>query len=240
MTEMQEGPPELEDALARIEQAKENYASLAKEVHRFLYRYVKGMKKGLDPKTGNFSIQLRHPRESNIKGRPRLLVTQIVENLRSALDYMIFRLSALNEPELNERIPQFVIADNQEAFNRQVKTQLRYLTEEQKNFVERLQPYHGNNLLALIAKIANTGKHRRLLSVEDQTGFDIYFAEMNKKSEYEGCFVYPMEEGAAIFARPKGDGTVLIMDKYSAMPLLMNMIEHTEDILHNTYCFFER
>ena len=58
-TDMHEAPPELADALARIDQAKENYISLAREMDEFLYNYVKGMVKGLDRKTGNFVLQLR-------------------------------------------------------------------------------------------------------------------------------------------------------------------------------------
>ena len=133
--DMHEVPPELADALARIDQAKENYISLAREMDEFLYNYVKGMVKGLDRKTGNFVLQLRRPKESNVRGKPRVLVTQIVENLRTALDYMIFELSVLNERELNERLPQFVVADSESDFARQAKRRLRYLTDEQKSFV---------------------------------------------------------------------------------------------------------
>ena len=148
--DMHEAPPELEDALARIDQAKENYISLAREMDEFLYNYVKGMVKGLDRKTGNFVLQLRRPKESNVRGKPRVLVTQIVENLRTALDYMIFELSVLNERELNERLPQFVVADSESDFERQAKRRLRYLTDEQKSFVEQIQPYRGNGMLALL------------------------------------------------------------------------------------------
>ena len=47
-TRRPETPPELEDATARIEQAKHNYVSLAEELNRFLYDYVKGMVKGFE------------------------------------------------------------------------------------------------------------------------------------------------------------------------------------------------
>ena len=232
-------PPELEDALARIEQAKENYVWLADELNRFLYDYVKGMVKGFDRESGNFVLQFRHPKESNVKGRPRVLVSQIVENLRTALDYMIFQLSVLNEPDLKERLPQFVIAESESDFERQATTRLSYLTDEQMSFVERIQPYHGNSMLALLRDMTNTGKHRRLLSIQDRTGFDIYFAEMEKMEQFEDCFVYPTDRGAAIFARPKGPGTVLLMEKYNAMPMLKDVIGHTADILRLSYCFFQ-
>ena len=148
--DIHEAPPELADALARIGQAKENCISLAREMNEFLYKYVKGMVKGLDRESGSFVLQLRHPKESNVKGTPRVLVAQIVENLRTALDYMIFELSVLNEPNLNERTPQFVIADRKSDFERQAKRRLRYLTNEQKSFVEQLQPYHGNGMLVTL------------------------------------------------------------------------------------------
>lgn len=237
--EKHEAPPELADTLARIEQAKENYISLAREMDEFLYRYVKGMVKGLDRKSGSFVLQFRHPKESNVTGRPKVLVAQIVEHLRIALDYMIFELSVLNEPNLNERVPQFVIAESESEFKHQAKNRLRYLTEEQKSFVEQIQPYHGNGMLSLLGKIAGRGKHRRLLSIRDNTGFDIYFAEMTKKDEFKDCFVYPVEEGRAIFARPKGKGVVVLMEKYDAMSLLKSMIEHTADIVRVSYCFFQ-
>ena len=141
-----------------------------------------------------------------------------MENLRTALDYMIFELSVLNEPNLNERVPQFVIADNKSGFEGQAKKRLRYLTDEQKSFVEQIQPYHGNGTLALLRKLAGRGKHRHLLSIRDQTGFDIYFAEMAKKEEYKNCFVYPMEEGRAIFAKPKGRGVIVAKPLLCAPP----------------------
>ena len=237
--DIHETPPELEDATARIEQAKHNYVSLAEELNRFSYDYVKGMVKGFDRESGNFVLQLRHPRESNVKGGSRVLVSQIVENLRTALDYMIFQLSILNEPHLNERLPQFVIAETEPDFQRHARTRLRYLNDEQKSFVEQIQPYRGNKMLTLLGKMTNAGKHRRLLSIQERTGFDIYFAEMEKRDEYKDWFVYPTEKGCAVFARPKGPGTVLLMDRYDAMPTLKDMIGHAEDILRVSFCFFQ-
>ena len=70
-------------------------------------------------------------------------MSQIVENVRVALDYMIFQLSTLNEPKLDERVPQFIIANSEADFRQQAKRRLRYLTDEQRRFVEQIQPYQG-------------------------------------------------------------------------------------------------
>ena len=242
MNKQEEGhkaPSKLADALARIDQAKRNYVSLTHEMNVFLYEYVEGMVKGWDRKSGGFVIQLRHPKESVVTGAPKVLVAQIVENLRTALDYMIFQLSALNVSEFNQRAPQFVIADSESDFKRQAKRRLRYLTTEQKSFVERIQPYHGNSMLALLGELAGLGKHRSLLSIRDNTGLDIHLAEITKKEEYKDYFVYPMEKGRAIFARPKGRGILVMAEKYDAMTTLQEMINHISHVIRVSYCFFE-
>ncbi len=197
------------------------------------------MVKGFDRETENFVLRLRHPKESNVRGRPRVLVSQIMENLRTALDYMTFQLSVLNEPELNEIVPQFIISDSASKFETQAKTRLRYLTDEQKSFIEQIQPYNGNGVLAVLGEIAVQGKHRRLLSLLDITGFEIYFAEITKRDEYEDCFVYPVEKGHAIFAKPKDRPVFRLIEKYDAMPLLESMIGHVEDIVRVSFFFFE-
>ena len=93
---MPDVPEQLADAWTRLYRAKENYDVLAGEVMHFLYEYVKGMVRERDPKTGNFVLQFRDDRASILTGRPRALVVDIVEDLRAALDYMVFELSALN------------------------------------------------------------------------------------------------------------------------------------------------
>ena len=228
-------PPELEDVVARIDRAKESYVSLVNELDDFMYRYVEGMVNGRDPATGNFLLRLRHPKDSVVRGRPLILVAEIVENLRSALDYMVFQLSVLNEPGLNERVPQFVTSATEADFERQSRSRLRYLTDEQKDFIRRVQPYEGNWMLGLLGEMAGSSKHRRLLSVRDHTGFDIYFADITKTDEYQGFFVYPVEEGQAFFAKPKDKQAVLLMEKYDALPTLKTMIEHTAEVVRISY-----
>ena len=90
-------PPELADAMTRIEQAKQDYVRFLQEIEVYLYNYVRGMVKGFDLDSGNLVLRMRHPKESNITGTPRVLVAQIVEHLRTALDYMVFALSEMSE-----------------------------------------------------------------------------------------------------------------------------------------------
>ena len=189
--------------MARLGQAKENYFALTRELNEFLYDHIKGMIKGFDRSTGNFVLQLRHPKESTVGGRPKVLVVLIVENLRASLDYMTFELSVLNKPDLKKRDPQFIIVDSESKFDPQAKTGLRHLTAEQRELVEQLQPYNGNKLLGLLGEIVNHGKHRHLLSLRNVSPLDITFGEITRQEEYEDHFIYPVEKGHAIFAGPK-------------------------------------
>ena len=40
-------------------------------------------------------------------------------------------------------------------------------------------------------------------------------------------------------AETPGGGTILLMGKYNAMPLLKDTIEHTDEIVRVSYCFFQ-
>ena len=132
-----------------------------------------------------------------------------------------------------------MIADSEASFRDQAGDRLRYLTDEQIGFIEQIQPYNGGEMLALLKDMAVRGKHRRLLSLHNHTGWDINFSAMSKLEEYRGWFVYPMEEGHAVFARPKRKPLFLLLRKYDTMLLLGRMIQLVWDIIEVSYCFFQ-
>ena len=232
-------PEQLSDAWTRLYRAKEIYDAFVNEVPEFMYQYVKGMIKGWSPESESFVVQLPHPSAHILKGRPRALIVDLVENLRSALDYMVFELSALNTPDLDQHAPQFVIADTKKDFDRQSKRRLRYLTDEQRtDFIERLQPFKGNHMLGLLRDLTGQSKHRRLLLVRQYSSWDITFAPAREKEKYGDCFRYPLEKGAAVFANPKGL-KILLLDKYDAIKTLKAVTEHVGGIVRFSHCFFE-
>ena len=233
-------PSELTGALARIAKATQDYHSLEREIDKFLYKYVEGMILGLDPKTGGFGLKLRHPKESSVSGEPQVLVGQIVENLRSALDYMVFELSVKNHPNLEKRQePQFVICNSESDFKKESRRgrKLHYLTKEQKIFMEKWQPYHENDLLRILRDVANQAKHRRLLEIRNATDLDIRLAEAANKDQYKGFWMYPREEGMAYFVK-SGSQRVVLMNKYDAMATLKWMIRHVGDIVRASFRYF--
>ena len=166
----------MEDARDRIEEAKAQLPELDDEIGAWLQRYLGRMfekHNPQDPKTRHINLPM--PEESVITGRPKVLVSQIIENMRVALDYAMFALSKKNYPALNERDPKFVIVDNKVDFGRAAKNSLRYLTDDERNFVELLQPYSVKpgtlSVTELIRDAANVSKHRNLLSISTTIEF---------------------------------------------------------------------
>lgn len=232
-------PTELKDAIARIEKAKQDYISLYHKTEEFLYQLFEGMPKGKDKQTGDYVIKMRNPKDFNLEGDAKVLTVQIIENLRSALDYLVFQLSAKNDPNLNERSPQFVIADDKTKFNRESKTRLKYLTDEEKKFIEEIQPYHGNSFLRLLRDATNPGKHRQLLEVSTGGKVDIYLDKQKNKdhADYKNAWMFPQDDEMAVFVKLR-QSIFVFMDKYDAMDLLKLMIENTERIVKFAYKFF--
>lgn len=203
-----------------------------------MYDYVKGIVKGRDSTGRGYALQVRPQSDDIVKGQPKVLVAQVAENLRSALDYMVFELSTVNCPSLDEWIPQFPITRTREEFDTQAKRRLKYLSNDQINFIEKQQPYHGNHVISLLTEITNPSKHRRLASLRDDTDIGIYLAEITREEEFPDHFVYPMERGMAMFVGPMDEKSFILLNKYDAVPTLNNMIKTVTLIVKASGQFF--
>lgn len=225
-------PSELDDARNRLKQAKVNFESLKAAIDKFHYEYVGRMVGGFNPEEGAFTIYVLPPSESYVGGESLVLVAQIAENVRAVLDYVVFQLSKQNEPNLTENVPAFVIADTKEAFV-EARWRLRYLTAEQVELVEQLQPYNGNVALDLLKDVTNPAKHRYLLRVLDLTSGEVCLDSMDKQSsEYKDWFAYPAGDGvSAIFARRTEQPRLRLLEDHDAFEVLGSMISLAEMFL---------
>ena len=165
-------PKELDDALARIEMSKRDFRSLRNELEKFLYDHIRGMIRDEKPEDGAFTLRLRRFEDRIVKGVKSVFVAQIAENLRTSLDYMVFELSRKNDLNLNERVPQFPISNSNKNFRRQVKKSLSYLSNEQINFIDDVQPYKQDNILRILGEMTRPTKHRHLLYLRDNTSLE--------------------------------------------------------------------
>ncbi len=210
---------QLQDSDDRLEAAKVDYDEFLVQLDRFLFSYIKRMWKGRDPnRADNYVVQLPSHKDNNIAGRPRVLVGRIVESLRSALDYAVFVLSERNGHRLNARHPKFVIVDDRDTFDHAAKVALKHLTQQERSFVERLQPYHGNVVLALIRDASNRTKHRRLLSMSHNTNLTLVLADAKDEHKYSGWWRVASDSGSAFFAKPSEFRRATMLNGYESSP----------------------
>jgi len=98
---------------------------------------------------------------------------EIVHNLRSALDHLVFQLALWNTNGSVQKdwIVQFPITDNCGEFAKAKIKHLKEVHTKHAALIERFQGYHrihsirGSNPLAILRDFSNMDKHRLLLSV---------------------------------------------------------------------------
>ncbi len=215
----------MDDARDRIEEARAQLSELDNETDAWLQRYLGRMFEKLnpqDPKTPH--IHLPIPEEAVITGRPKVLVSQIIENMRVALDYAVFALSKKNCPTLNERDPTFVVVDNKVDFGRAAKKGLRYLTDDERNFIELLQPYSVKpgtlSVTGLIRDAASVSKHRNLLSIRTTGGFQIILSDQKDEHKFgKEWRRFPAQDGSTFFVKVS-DFRVLLFEQYDLLDAL--------------------
>lgn len=91
-----------------------------------------------------------------------LLVGDICNNARSALDYTLWQLWLLTDPAF-DGIVYFPICDSLGEFNKRAKKDIRGLTAKQRAIIEELQPYNtGSKAFSILRDLNNSDKHRRI------------------------------------------------------------------------------
>ena len=222
---------QLQDSWDRIESAYAEYGSFLGEIDKAMHSQIRRMVRPSPDGSKDTIIRLLTPKEMiELTKRPRVLATQITENLRSALDYIVFHLSEQNDVGLNHRIPAFVIADDVKRFQ-QSGSPLKYLTPEQKQIVATLQPYNGHLYMQLIRDASNRSKHRRLLTLNNLTSTKIVIDDAVNANKYDQrWWHFPQQNGSTIFVK-RGSRSVEFLKKYDAVPCLKYMLECTRGVV---------
>ena len=222
---------QFQDSWDRIESAYTEYGEFLTEIDRTIHSQIQRMIRGPSPDDPNSTVfQLLTPKELiELTNRPRVLAGQIAENLRSALDYIVFRMSEQNDKELNSKQPAFVIADDVASFQRSSRA-LEYLTMEQRLIVERLQPYQGHDYMQLIRDASNMSKHRSLLTLRNFTSTEVVLDSAAKASEYEGWWQFIQPNELAFYVK-RGDHDVRFLEKYNAVVALEYMLNGAKAVV---------
>ena len=106
----------------------------------------------------------------NLPTPPRAarLIGDVVQNLRTALEYLIFELARFDSNGVVDNT-QFVIADSEQNFIREKARRLRGLSADHISDIERLQPYNGCQWTKFLRDISNPAKHQHLTGLKHPT-----------------------------------------------------------------------
>ncbi len=110
------------------------------------------------------SVRLPHL-DDLVPHKAQAIAGEIIHDLRSALDNLIYEVSRRNNNNVEVEQTQFVIASDEESYRNQ-QWRLRKLIEKQKNKVESIQPYNNEDKWAsLLSDLSNRDKHRYLITL---------------------------------------------------------------------------
>lgn len=153
----------LDGCREKVARAGDHLETLDRESRRFVeeQRYLFEMEP--DPDTGEQVVRIRSHRQPPLDAPPRLgvIVGDILHNLRSALDHLIWQLAVIGTGP-GER-NQFPIFDTPEQFEQKRKWYLKGVRAEHRALIEECQPYKGGTIgraLTLIAHLNDIDKHR--------------------------------------------------------------------------------
>ena len=222
---------QFQDSWNRIAAANDEHKEFLSQVERDEYSKLQRTirQSSDDPKVTN--IYLLTPKELiELSSRSRVLAGQVAENLRSALDYIVFHLSERNDKKLNIKQPAFVIADDLASFQSDSRTRLKYLTSNEKSMIEGLQPYHGFEILKVIRDASNRSKYRGLLTLRNSTDTEIVLDSTANELEYKGWWQFPQSGDATVYVK-YNRYQVELLGRYDAVVVLKQMIESTKAVV---------
>ena len=236
----------LADAYKRLDTSRNDLMRLHTEVDSFIRQTVEMMISSGQQRPDGFSLTL--PPEKLADGRVnneiRRLCGSIAENLRAALDYGIMELTRTNKPELTtreRRAVSFIIARDRKGFDGQGRFALRYVDDTVKDWMERLQPYHGNQTLAFIGEASRSSKHHNLPNVKLLPALNIVLREEIERSDWEetGWWVFPAGRGHVYTARVDRR-RLIIHGKYDAFAVFPICIDQVHIIIDTLEYYLQK
>jgi hypothetical protein len=165
----------LDSVRLKIAWADKHLKFLVAEMDRYFKTDPCHIVTDIDPAT-NLVIETRFVQERPLPPDIPLIVGDCVQNLRTALDYLIWELVLVagNSPSEKNAFP---VCASRKAFQKAIERGLLSgVSDEAIAEVEALQPYHGGNgfeatVIWVMNQIANINKHRRLLTTVFNPGF---------------------------------------------------------------------
>jgi hypothetical protein len=157
------------DADLRLQRAKKHLAELDQVVESFRDIHEEGTADDSQIEADNHGADcLENTYVGELGcGQVHVIVSDIVQNLRTALNYLVTALAEHDSPQktLGQKV-QFPIDSTPKLFTSHRATYLEGVSDEHVAMIERLQPYNGCEWTKLLRELSNRDKHVRFVIVE--------------------------------------------------------------------------
>ena len=228
-------PRQLQGAVARVERARRQMDELRSVIDQFQGYQYDLIQPWFDEDKGSFALKMPRPDTLAVPAEASIIVGEVVYNLRSALDYLVYELSKSNTGRSRSGT-QFVITDRSEDFGRLKKNMLKGLSPQQISIIEKLQPYHNVAWTKALTMLSNPDKHRELTYVN-------HYGEENKLDIVMGGEIDEANPPARVLTDVDGKGVnFYIYGRIESIYVLGNwpVIEGLEHIIENVRKTLER
>jgi hypothetical protein len=172
---------ELSDAVRRRDRAGEHMVELNRISRRFMdAEMTLAMEQVQINPEPDVPFVFGRP-DNPVPERVAILAGDIIQDLRAALDYLVYQLAKLGTGSFQEGT-QFPIEDREDSFRNRANqaakrgVYLRGVRPEHIAAIEQLQPYKGCNWTAILRDLSNEDKHRRLGLYVQNTGIQTEFS----------------------------------------------------------------
>lgn len=192
---------------ARIERANEHIQNLKSRLDSFRETNPYGVRSEDDSESGYriYRVVVRNAIPSSIP----ILIGEILYQLRSSLDHLVWQLVEASGNAPIEKVTGFPIFDCASKFERGYPGKVQGMCSEAISKIRRLNPYKGgNDALWTLHELNNIDKHRFLLIVGCRAGIPIF--EWNTDYSSGSCPIgmpgqnpgeFMVLEDGAVFAR---------------------------------------
>jgi hypothetical protein len=151
----------LDGAFQRVDRAEEHIVELKRLINDFRQRYLDASTTRFDPDPPYHPHPVHPPLTPHAEHKLSIVLGEICYNLRSALDYLVYELAALDSQSIQQGT-QFPIDDTPEQFAQSVKRSLVGVSSSHIDAIEELQPYRECTWPVVLRTLSNPDKHRKL------------------------------------------------------------------------------
>lgn len=189
----------LDDCFERVDRASEHLGDLERRIDGAIRKQANALVIEHDPNAPHHVKRVTRGSETFWEMRIAILIGEIFYNLRSALDYLIFKLAKLDSG-IEQDGTQFPIDDEKESFDTHVKRGwLEGLNAAHCAAIEGLQPYNGCDWSKRLRDYSNPDKHRHLIA----TGGDgIFHVHSSLEKDLSRCWGYEHEAPHPVPGQP--------------------------------------